>query len=173
MPCCVVLRRVPCYGCAWTNWNIEINVTFYSVTLARTIWLPDDGPRIETCRNVFNVLTCKCYEFYICVVVGVIIEWIPCFLLLFWSILWYYLKLHLDPPQICTRIEIQKKCSVQTFVPVITSNRINWILSMYDPTAIEDLPSGHAITVTWYFPNTACLHSSLLSGELPARSLLR
>ena len=25
------------------NWYSEINVTFYSVTLARTIWLPDDG----------------------------------------------------------------------------------------------------------------------------------
>ena len=30
----------------------ETNVTFYSVTLARTIWLPDDGPRTETCRSV-------------------------------------------------------------------------------------------------------------------------
>jgi len=42
-------------------------VTFYSVTLARTIWHPDDGPRAETCRSVFNVLMCK---FYICAVVG-------------------------------------------------------------------------------------------------------
>jgi len=41
------------------------------VTLARTIWLPDDGPRTETCRSVFNVLMCK---FYICAVVGKIIE---------------------------------------------------------------------------------------------------
>ena len=31
------------------NWYSEINVTFYSVTLARTIWLSDDGPRTETC----------------------------------------------------------------------------------------------------------------------------
>ena len=46
-------------------------MTFNSVTLARTIWLPDDGLRTETCRNVFNVLMCK---FYICAVVGVIIE---------------------------------------------------------------------------------------------------
>jgi len=45
-------------------------VTIYSVTLARTIWLPDDGPRTETCRSVFNVLICK---FYICAVVGIII----------------------------------------------------------------------------------------------------
>jgi len=34
------------------NWYSEINVNFYSVTLARTIWLPDDGPRTETCRSV-------------------------------------------------------------------------------------------------------------------------
>jgi len=34
------------------NWYSEINVTFYSVTLARMIWLPDDGPRTETCRRV-------------------------------------------------------------------------------------------------------------------------
>jgi len=54
------------------NCYSEINVTFfYSVTSARTIWLPDDGPRTETCRSVFNVLMCK---FYICAVVGVIIE---------------------------------------------------------------------------------------------------
>ena len=53
------------------NWYSEINVTFYGVTLARTIWLPDDGLRTETCRSVFNVLMCK---FYICAVVGVIIE---------------------------------------------------------------------------------------------------
>ena len=44
---------------------------------------------------------------------------------------------------------------------------------MYDPTAIEDLPSGHVSTVTWYSPNTACLHCSLLSGELPAIILPR
>jgi len=55
------------------NWYSEINVTFYSVTLARTIWLHDDGLRTETCWGVFNVLMCK---FYICVVVGVIIEWL-------------------------------------------------------------------------------------------------
>ena len=46
-------------------------MTFYSVTLARTIQLPDDGPRTELCRSVFNVLMCK---FYMCAVVGVIIE---------------------------------------------------------------------------------------------------
>jgi len=51
------------------NWYSEINVTFYSVTLARTIWLPDDGPRTETCRSVFNVLMCKFYKFYMCAVV--------------------------------------------------------------------------------------------------------
>ena len=56
------------------NWNIKINMTFYSVTLARTIWLPDDGPRTETCRSVFDVLMFKFYNFYVCAVVGVIIE---------------------------------------------------------------------------------------------------
>jgi len=56
------------------NWYSEINVTFYSVTLARTIWLPDDGPRTETCRSVFNVLMCKFNKFYTCAVVGIIIE---------------------------------------------------------------------------------------------------
>jgi len=83
-----MLRRVPCYGCAFCaslrsctectsvaghsyqrnttqhaatipNWYNEINVTLYCVTLARTIWLPDNGPRTETCRSVFNVLMCK------------------------------------------------------------------------------------------------------------------
>jgi len=49
-------------------------VTFYSVTLARTIQLPDDGPRTETCRSVFNVLMCKFYKFYIYAVVGIVIE---------------------------------------------------------------------------------------------------
>ena len=49
----------------------EINVTFYSVTLARTVWLPDDGPRTETC---WSVLMCKFYEFYTRAVVGIIIE---------------------------------------------------------------------------------------------------
>jgi len=52
-------------------------VTFYSVTLARTIWIPDGGPRTEICRSVFNVLMCK---FYICAVVGIIIEYpVRCF----------------------------------------------------------------------------------------------
>jgi len=32
-------------------------MTFNSVTLARTILLRDDGPRTETCRSVFNLLT--------------------------------------------------------------------------------------------------------------------
>ena len=50
------------------NWYSEINVTFYSVALARTIWLADDGPRTETCRSV---LMCK---FYMSAVVGIIIE---------------------------------------------------------------------------------------------------
>jgi len=63
-------------GCCGTipNWYSEINVTFCSVNLARTIWLPDDGPRTETYRSVFNVLMCKFYKFYICAVVGIIIE---------------------------------------------------------------------------------------------------
>ena len=38
------------------NWNSEINMTFNSVTLARTIYLRDDSPRTETCRSVFNIL---------------------------------------------------------------------------------------------------------------------
>jgi len=59
-----------------SNWYSEINVTSYSVTLARIIWLPDDGPKTETCRNVFNVLICKFYKFYICAVVGVINEYL-------------------------------------------------------------------------------------------------
>jgi len=45
------------------------------VTLARNIWLPDDGPRTETCWSVFNVLMCKFYKFYICAVVDVVIEY--------------------------------------------------------------------------------------------------
>ena len=49
-------------------------MTFYSVNLARMIWLTDDGLRTETCRSVFNVLMCKFYKFYICAVVGTIIE---------------------------------------------------------------------------------------------------
>jgi len=51
------------------NWYSEINVIFYSLTLARTLWFPDDGPRTETFRSVFNVLMCT---FYICAVVGVV-----------------------------------------------------------------------------------------------------
>ena len=104
MLCNVMLRSVPCYGCAFcaslqrstectsvaghsSQRNITQHsmlpqyptgtaklMTFYSVTLARTIWLPDDGPRTETCRSVFNVLMCKFYKFYICAVVGIIIE---------------------------------------------------------------------------------------------------
>jgi len=36
--------------------------------------LPEDGVRTEICRSVFNVLMCKFYKFYICAVVGIIIE---------------------------------------------------------------------------------------------------
>ena len=54
--------------------HFRINVTFCSATLARTIWLPDDDPRTEICRSVFNVLMWKFYKFYICAVVGIIIE---------------------------------------------------------------------------------------------------
>ena len=46
-------------------------MTISSVTLARKIQLPEDGLRTETCRSGFDVLMCK---FYICAVVGVIIE---------------------------------------------------------------------------------------------------
>ena len=52
----------------------KFNVTFYNATLARTIWLPDDGPRTETCRSVFNVLMSKFCKFYMRAVVGIIIE---------------------------------------------------------------------------------------------------
>jgi len=34
------------------NWYSGINVPFYSVTLARTLWLSDIGPRTESCRSV-------------------------------------------------------------------------------------------------------------------------
>jgi len=60
--------------CTIPNWYTEINVTFYSVTLARTIWPPDESPRTETFRSVFNVLMCKFYKFYISAAVGIIIE---------------------------------------------------------------------------------------------------
>jgi len=75
MPCCVMLC---CKECPATDVHSVLRcvicITQRSVTLARTIWLPDDGPRTETCRSVFNVLMCKCYKFYICAVVGIIIE---------------------------------------------------------------------------------------------------
>jgi len=38
------------------------------------IRLPDDGLRTKTCLSVFNVVMSKCYKFYICAVVDVIIE---------------------------------------------------------------------------------------------------
>jgi len=65
MPCCVMLccEECPATDDTIPNWNSEINATFNSVTLARTIWLPDDDPRTETCRSVFNVLMCKFYKF--------------------------------------------------------------------------------------------------------------
>jgi len=68
-----VIQNIPSYRHAATipNSYSEINVTFHSVTLARMIWLPDDGPRTETCQSV---LMCKFYKFYICAVVGIIIE---------------------------------------------------------------------------------------------------
>jgi len=59
--------------CLSITWYSEI-LTFYSVTLARTILLPDDSPRTETCRSVFKVLMFKFYKSYICAVVGKIIE---------------------------------------------------------------------------------------------------
>ena len=52
----------------------KLRMHISSATSARNIWLPDDGLRTETCRSVFNVLMCKFYQFYICAVVGVIIE---------------------------------------------------------------------------------------------------
>ena len=62
-----MLRRVPCYGCAFC--------VSLRDTLARNIQLPDDGLRTETCQSVFNVSMYKFYKFYICAVVGVIIEY--------------------------------------------------------------------------------------------------
>ena len=59
------------HAAAKPNSYSEINVTFYSVTLERTIWLPDDGPRTKICRSIFKVLMCK---FYICEVVGIVVE---------------------------------------------------------------------------------------------------
>ena len=56
MLCCVMLCCEECPATDVHSVRSEINVTFYSVTLARTIWLPDYGPRTETCRSVFNVL---------------------------------------------------------------------------------------------------------------------
>ena len=56
LPCCVMLCCEECPA-----------MDVHSV-------LPDDGPRTETCRSVFNVLMCKFYKFYICAVVGIIIE---------------------------------------------------------------------------------------------------
>jgi len=62
MPCCVMLCCEECPAfCA------SLRDTA-SVTLARTIWLLDDGPRTEICRSVFNVLMCKFYKLYICAV---------------------------------------------------------------------------------------------------------
>jgi len=55
------------------------------MTLARTIWLSDDGLRTETCRSVFNVLMCKFYKFYVSAVVGVIIEENDCVETLHWN----------------------------------------------------------------------------------------
>jgi len=86
MLCCVMLCCEECpatdvhsvlrcrHAATIPNWYSEINVTFCSVTLARTIRLTDDGLRTEICRSVFNVLMCKFYKFYICAVVGIIIE---------------------------------------------------------------------------------------------------
>ena len=72
MPCCVMLG---CEECLATDVHSVLRCTKHRmhirVTLATTIWLPDDGPRTETCRSVFNVLMCK---FYVCAVIGTIIE---------------------------------------------------------------------------------------------------
>ena len=64
MPCYVMLCCEDWHAVTIPNWYSEI-----SVTLARTIWLPDDGPRTKTCQGIFNVLMCK---FYICAIVGII-----------------------------------------------------------------------------------------------------
>ena len=61
-----MLRRVPCYGCAFCASLRD--------TGSKLRKLPDDGLRTETCWSVFNVLMCKFYKFYICAVVGIIIE---------------------------------------------------------------------------------------------------
>jgi len=53
---------------------MDVHSALSCVTLTRTIRLLDDGSRTETCRSVFNVLMCKFYKFYICAVVGIVIE---------------------------------------------------------------------------------------------------
>jgi len=75
MLCNVMLLKSALQGTLRHNTQLvrEINVTVHSMTLARTIWLPDDGPRTEICRSVCNVLM---YKFYICAVVGIIIDYL-------------------------------------------------------------------------------------------------
>ena len=65
MPCCLMLC---CEECPAT----DVHSVLRCVIL--TIRLPDDDPRTETCRSVLKVLMCKFYKFYICTVVGIIIE---------------------------------------------------------------------------------------------------
>jgi len=43
----------------------------FKMTLARTTWLPEDDPRIETCRSDFKYFNVK---FYVSALVGVIIK---------------------------------------------------------------------------------------------------
>jgi len=87
MPCCVMLCCEECpatdvhsvlrcvilttkHGMLPQHPTGTMKLIISSVTLARNIY-PDGGLRNETCRSVFNVLMCK---FYICAVVGVIID---------------------------------------------------------------------------------------------------
>jgi len=56
--CNVMLRRVPCYGCAFCA------------------SLRDTGSKLR--GRIFNVLMCKFYKCYICAVVDVIINSTTC-----------------------------------------------------------------------------------------------
>jgi len=58
------------------------------------MWLPDDGPRTETCRSVFNILMCTLYKFYICAVVGIIIEYWTYFDYMYPKITWKITYVH-------------------------------------------------------------------------------
>ena len=67
--CNVMLRRVPCYGCVFCA-----SLCDTGSKVCGRIFVPFIRLRTETCLSVFNVLMCRFYKFYICAVVGVMIE---------------------------------------------------------------------------------------------------